>query len=178
MINRSVYSTMMNSFVKQLNALVDANKRFLLNKDNFDRGLQQFEMGVAQLMQIINNPAIRINDMDNTTHYVVGGEKWKVISAILTEDYIMTTTDPFRVCIDKFETNKEKALECLKGYELTYNVMINKTMLINDQLNAIHSATSNNDKIKSMTAICDVITTAIEEMNTLYGITTESKLPN
>ena len=72
MINRSVYSTMMNSFVKQLNALVDANKRFLLNKDNFDRGLQQFEMGVAQLMQIINNPAIRINDLVNSTHYVVG----------------------------------------------------------------------------------------------------------
>jgi hypothetical protein len=178
MNNTNIYSTMLGNFMAQLRKIVETNKRYILSNPQFEEGLNGFNMGVAQILQIVNNPAILLYDTDQKKHLIVGGEKWKLFSAILRENYEIVTTDPFLVRVEKYTTNKELVIEALNSHEKTYNNLIEKTMLVNEHMNTIQHATSNTDKVTEMNLICDLVQSSIDELTVIFGPSVTIKLPN
>lgn len=158
----NIYNQMLSGVVRSIDELASESQKYLLENEKFGQCAQYFIQIVGQAIQIINTPAIRLVDTAGEDHYIVAGEKWKVFAAIIadipgTALRPIVATNPFTMKVDRYETTKENAMEALVNYEETYNQTIDAVMEINMKMVNLQNMTSNNDKVKVMREIGEII---------------------
>ena len=172
----NIYSVMTAQLTSQIRMLMDNARKVLLDNNQFNEMMSNIVYGLSQGMQIVNNPAILIKDIHDNSHFMVGGEKWKLFSAILlwdkvneTTNFTMKCTNPINNSYDVFETSREKVQNAIIEYERVYDENIELIMEINTMMNQIQAYTSNGDKLKAMEQVLDRFNAAIAAMNMYYG---------
>ena len=160
----------------QIKMLMDNARKVLLDTNQFNEMMSNIVYGLSQGMQIINNPAILVRDIDNNAHFMVGGEKWKLFSAMVlwgqvteTTNFTMKCTNPINNTYDVFETTRDKVQTAIIEYEKIYDENIELIMEINSMMNEIQQKPSNGDKLKAMELVLDRFNNAIDAMNAYYG---------
>lgn len=158
----NIYNQMLSGVVRSIDELASESQKYLLENEKFGQCAQYFIQIVSQAIQIINTPAIRLVDTAGEDHYIVAGEKWKVFAAIIagipgTELRPIVATNPFTMKVDRYTITKENAMEALVNYEETYNQTIDAVMEINMKMVNLQNLPSNNDKVKVMREVGEIV---------------------
>ena len=169
----TIYSKMMTGCFAQLQKLVDESKKYLLQPPAFQRCIGEFSYGCSQLLQLFANPALKIQDTEGENHFIVAGEKWKLLVAWnLIEkgaaDATIVCTNPIALAIEEFIVNDAGLTACFAGYEALYNEGILNVMKINDAMNDLGKMQSCGDQQKAMVDILDQLHAMEKVLNEYY----------
>lgn len=174
-MEETLYSKMMNGMLKQLEKLAAESKKYLLQPVQFRQAFSQFTYGAAQILQLVSSPAIRINDKDGETHFIVAGEKWKLFAGMINIQHTVnvtettiTCTNPVHMCVETFNVEANDIMTAINNYEAVYNDGIVAVMKINDKMNALAELTSCGDQHKGMTEIIEELKKTGEALNKYY----------
>ena len=177
----NIYNQMLSGVVRSIDEVASEAQKYLLENEIFGKRAQMFIQIVSHAIQIINTPAIRLVDINGEDHYIVAGEKWKVFAAIIadipgTALRPIVATNPFTMKVDRYETTKENAIEALVNYEETYNQTIDAVMEINMKMVNLQNLPSNNDKVKVIREVGEIIKELQNYMSDYYKDKTDSEM--
>jgi len=158
----TIYKKMMSGAFEQLQKLLDESKKYLLQPPTFQRAIGEFSFGVSQLLQLFANPALKIKDTEGLSHFIVGGEKWKLFVAWKlieqgSPEAKIVCTNPVAMAIEEFNVNDACLCTCFAQYEAIYNEGIMQVMMTNDKMNTIAAMQTCGDQHKTMTEILETL---------------------
>ena len=169
-------SKMVEDSIGGLYKIIEEAKKYMLQKEMFDRFIGMYQSEAANLLQMITAPAIVIRDVTGKIHYVVAGEKWKII---MTQLYfysingnegqrVLNCTNPIDFKFDSFVVDKACCSKAMKDYEELYDAGIKQVMEINDKVMSLASLNTNGEKLDVLVKVTDMIKEGITRNQQVY----------
>jgi len=161
---------MIDTAIDNLDKILIESRKYLLQKEVFDRCIAAWQRQATDLIQLITTPAIAIRDVNGKIHFMVTGEKWKLfmrLNLFYSEKgsegrSTIICTNPVEFICDKFEVDKSCVIKALRDYEEIYDASIMDVMAINDKVAALQSLNSNGEKLDNLQEASNMIRAAIK----------------
>ena len=171
-------SKIVNDSISGLYKIIDEAKKYMLQKEMFDRFIAAYQSEAVGLIQMITNPAITIRDVEGKIHYVVSGEKWKIL---MTSMYfyslngnegqrVLNCTNPIDFKFDSFVVDKACCIKAMMNYEELYDLDIKTVMEINDKVMSLASLNTNGEKLDVLREVTDMIKVGITRNQEVYSV--------
>ena len=165
-----------NNTIAQMEKLVNDIETNIDKPTNFNLAIRTFNNAAAELISFISNPAIRVVDTSGKSHFMVGGEKWKLFMTInlfysLNGDEgvrEIVCTNPVDLKCDKFIISKTAAIEALRNYESLYDTGIQHVMTINAEAGNLINAATNPEKVEVLRKTVGLIKEAMASQLSFY----------
>ena len=164
-------NTMIDNALGMLESLLNESRKYLLQTDMFNKYMQEFSGGVAQLLNSLMTPPIAVHDVNGKSHFIVPGERWKLFmrASFFYSDAgnegvsEVTCTNPVTLSADTFKVSKADCIKALQNYESLYDRGIQTVMKINDMMLEIQKKNSNSEKLNGTLDILGMIKATLKE---------------
>ena len=166
-----------NNTISQMEKLVNDIEANINQPTTFNMAIRTFSGAASELISFISNPAIRVVDTSGNSHFMVGGEKWKlfisidIYHSVNGNDEIreMTFTNPVDLKYETILISKRAAAQALQDYESLYDSGIQNVMRINAEAANIAKASTNIEKVAVLRKTIELIKEAMKVQLDFYS---------
>ena len=142
-------------FFKQIDEFIKTAESEIGNDKFISHFIVWFKQGMSLSLGIMKQAFILVEDYDGYVHAVHADEKWKLINAILLNEYEITCIDLIQKESVTFATDRRMIEDSLKSYEKVYNKIQERSFEITKEIEKIDAMKSNQEKIEQMRVVAD-----------------------